>query len=378
MRIVRIIFTFAFSIRSNKLTILVISTIIYLSIVSYLIWGIIKSPRIYDGKQTPFVSIVIATRDSQETIQTCLNACLRQDYDKNQFECIVVDDGSKDKTIEILALASKQYHNLTFITKQYSLGWKSSKKEALHLAIQQVRGELVLYTDSDCTPPPSWLRTIVKAYNYSTGAIAGFSYQVSTNSTLNRFLHLDSMATALVSAASIAHNHPVTACGRNIAITENALNKIKGYTLLPDTLSGDDDFILQTIAVGTNLQLKYQFEPKSHMPAQGPASWRLFFKQKSRHLSAGKQYKNKTQIVYLFYHTTNLILWGGAIIGIAVNKAIVLFLILKWIADYTALKKISNRLDKPLKLYDFFLWNFIYPLYHLICAPKAFFYKTEW
>ncbi len=360
------------------MTILVISTIIYLSILFYLIWGILKSPRYYDGKQTPFVSIVIATRDSQEAVQPCLNACLGQDYDKKRFECIVVDDGSKDQTAKILALASKQHHNLTVITKQYNLGWKSSKKEALQIAIQQVRGEFVLYTDSDCIPPPSWLRTIVKAYNQSTGAITGFSYQVSTNNLLNRFLNLDSMATALVSAASIAHNHPVTACGRNIAITKNALDKIKGYTLLPDTLSGDDDFILQTIAASTNLQLKYQFEPKSHVPSQGPASWRLFFNQKSRHLSAGKHYNNKTQIVYLVYHTTNLILWGGAIIGVAVNKTIVLFLILKWMADYTALKTLSNRLDKPFKLYGFFLWNFIYPLYHLICAPRAFFCKTEW
>jgi glycosyltransferase involved in cell wall biosynthesis len=49
----------------------------------------------------PSISIVIPTYNCERTIKACLDSIVRQDYPKDKIEVIIVDGGSKDKTLEI-------------------------------------------------------------------------------------------------------------------------------------------------------------------------------------------------------------------------------------------------------------------------------------
>src|SRR3989344_7815793 len=48
------------------------------------------------------VSIIIRAYNNQDTINRALSSTLNQNFPKDQFEIIVINDGSKDKTGEIL------------------------------------------------------------------------------------------------------------------------------------------------------------------------------------------------------------------------------------------------------------------------------------
>jgi cellulose synthase/poly-beta-1,6-N-acetylglucosamine synthase-like glycosyltransferase len=50
------------------------------------------------------LSVVIAVRNEEENIEKCINSLLLQDYAINDFEIIVVDDHSSDRTVEIVEL----------------------------------------------------------------------------------------------------------------------------------------------------------------------------------------------------------------------------------------------------------------------------------
>ncbi|MBD3316418.1 MAG: glycosyltransferase, partial [Chitinivibrionales bacterium] len=47
-------------------------------------------------------SVVIAARNEEETIGTCLESVLRQSIGVAQYEVIVVDDRSTDRTAELI------------------------------------------------------------------------------------------------------------------------------------------------------------------------------------------------------------------------------------------------------------------------------------
>jgi len=59
-----------------------------------------------------FLSIVIPIYNDEKYIRECLNSCLNQDIPHDDYEIICVDDGSTDRTPEILQKYESQYDNI--------------------------------------------------------------------------------------------------------------------------------------------------------------------------------------------------------------------------------------------------------------------------
>ena len=50
---------------------------------------------------TPLFSIIIPAYNSEKFISNCIKSVLNQNFSKINYEIIVVNDGSKDKTLNI-------------------------------------------------------------------------------------------------------------------------------------------------------------------------------------------------------------------------------------------------------------------------------------
>jgi len=50
----------------------------------------------------PFVSVVVAARNEENTIPQLLTSLINQDYPEDKFEIIIADDGSDDTTARIV------------------------------------------------------------------------------------------------------------------------------------------------------------------------------------------------------------------------------------------------------------------------------------
>ena len=103
----------------------------------------------------PFVSIVIPAYNAAHTIRLCLDAIQQSDYPKEQYEVIVVDNNSTDDTPAIVS--------------QYPVKLRFEREiqgphAATNTGVRQAKGEIIVFTDSDCVPEPRWLRTLVDAF----------------------------------------------------------------------------------------------------------------------------------------------------------------------------------------------------------------------
>jgi glycosyltransferase involved in cell wall biosynthesis len=96
------------------------------------------------------ISVVIPAYNEEQNIAACLKSLERQTILRDQYEIIVVDGGSKDRTREIAA----RYADLVFIQTSRKVGG------ARNDGAMKAAGEIIATTDADCIIPPDWLEVI--------------------------------------------------------------------------------------------------------------------------------------------------------------------------------------------------------------------------
>ena len=100
------------------------------------------------------ISVIIPSYNEDTNIGRCLLSLLAQDIPRNEYEIIVVDGDSKDRTREIAG----QYADQVFIQTSRRVGG------ARNDGVLASRGEIIATTDADCILPPDWLRNIRDAF----------------------------------------------------------------------------------------------------------------------------------------------------------------------------------------------------------------------
>src|ERR1700686_4054775 len=105
---------------------------------------------------TPFVSVLIDTYNHERFIEEAIQSVLSQDFPAAEREILVVDDGSTDRTPEILAKFASQIR----ILRKPNGGQAS----AFNHGISQCRGEIVTFLDEDDWWAPKKLSVVVEAF----------------------------------------------------------------------------------------------------------------------------------------------------------------------------------------------------------------------
>ncbi len=115
------------------------------------VWNvyIFRSRKYAAEKNLPFVSILVPARNEEVNIRNCVTSLLNQDYPN--YEVIVLNDSSDDKTDEILNGIKSEYPKLKIIQgKPLEEGWTGKTFACKQLAAQ-AKGEWLFFTDADTT-----------------------------------------------------------------------------------------------------------------------------------------------------------------------------------------------------------------------------------
>jgi cellulose synthase/poly-beta-1,6-N-acetylglucosamine synthase-like glycosyltransferase len=103
----------------------------------------------------PFVTVVVAAYNEEAVIARRIENLLELDYPRERLEIVVSSDASTDRTEEI----ALQYPGVTVISNP-----RGGKVAAQDRAVRQARGEIVAFSDANCTWSPEALRTLVRAF----------------------------------------------------------------------------------------------------------------------------------------------------------------------------------------------------------------------
>ncbi len=107
-----------------------------------------RETKTADLTEGPFVSVLVPARDEEIHIGPCVESLMNQTY-KN-YEVLVIDDNSTDKTGEILTSIKKRFPDKLHIYngKPLEEGWRG-KPFALKQLCEHAKGEYFLFTDAD-------------------------------------------------------------------------------------------------------------------------------------------------------------------------------------------------------------------------------------
>lgn len=100
------------------------------------------------------ISVVITAYNEEKYLPKCLEAILDQNFPKDNYEIVVVDNNSTDKTAEI----AKGY-GARVVREE-----KQGNTFALKKGLEEAEGEIIASTDSDTLVLPGWLLEIDKAF----------------------------------------------------------------------------------------------------------------------------------------------------------------------------------------------------------------------
>ena len=106
---------------------------------------------------TPDVSVLLATRDRADLLESTLDHLATQQVGGRTWEVIVADNGSFDRTAAVVRDAAARLP-LVSVTEP-----APGKNRALNRALEVARGRLWLFTDDDIVPEPDWLARMAAA-----------------------------------------------------------------------------------------------------------------------------------------------------------------------------------------------------------------------
>jgi hyaluronan synthase len=145
-----------------------------LLVCTYIFWRVAMSmfyrePQ--DAGYMPSVSMIISAKNEEHHIRETLEHVFASRYPRELLEVLVVDDGSTDRTWEIL-------EELSFLhprrLRTFRHETNKGKRFAMALGAQKAQNEILVYIDSDSLIDPEALYRVVQPFHdRSIGAVGG-------------------------------------------------------------------------------------------------------------------------------------------------------------------------------------------------------------
>ncbi len=126
---------------------------------------------------TTRISVIVPALNEARVIGHCLESLAASDFPKEQFEVILVDNGSKDATVEIARSFSERMQ-VTILERR---GVRISGLR--NWGVKHASGEIVAFLDADCVAPPSWLKDILAFAPKDGMGVIGANYLLPEGST---------------------------------------------------------------------------------------------------------------------------------------------------------------------------------------------------
>ena len=226
----------------------------------------------------PYVSVIVPVYNAETMIGECIEALLNQDYPKDRYEVIVVDNDSTDRTAEVI----KRYPVKYVLEDKTHTSYAARNTGARH-----AKGETLAFCDADQIAVRAWLSALLRRWSDPAyGAFAGEVVPAEHDSSfLSRYAALDENAYL----QHWKHNpNSATVGSGNMALRRELFERLGGFrTNVP---SGAD--LLLGWGVTKDLGFKIAYEPDALMHHRLRTTRAALLRREKR-LAFGREYLSR-------------------------------------------------------------------------------------
>jgi peptidoglycan-N-acetylglucosamine deacetylase len=224
------------------------------------------------------VSFLIPAYNEEKTIAGTIESILKIDYD-NIFEVIIINDGSKDRTLKIARELEEKYDKIKVFDKP-----NSGKADSLNQAIKFAKGELIVVVDADSYPSSDCLKKMVGYFEDSkVGAVTTRILVRNPNKFIQKLQAVEykiiGFSRKLLGFLDAIYVTP----GPLAVYKKSALEKIKGF----DVKNMTEDIEVTWHLVFEGYKVRMSFMPS--VTTVAPDNFKSWFHQRNRWNIGGMQ-----------------------------------------------------------------------------------------
>ncbi len=281
----------------------------------------------FDYGYRPRVTVMVPCRNEELVIEGMITCLAALDYPADLLELMVIDDGSDDRTGEILDELARRDPRLRIIHRPAGAG--GGKSGALNTALADATGEVIVVFDADHKPRADVLRRLVRHFaDPEVGAVQGRCIvRNSEESSLAKTIAVDYYCGYLVNEYGRQALYDLPAYGgANCAVRASSVRAFGGWN--PDTVTEDTDLTLRLVLEGQRVR----FDLTAIDTEESVSTFRRFWRQRYRwargHQQAWREYRGavwrapnltlaqkiETTMFLLVYHVPVACAMGGLLI----------------------------------------------------------------
>ncbi len=231
------------------------------------------------------MAVIIPAYNEGKVICNSVRAILASDIE--DFEILVIDDGSTDDTADVVRRTFKDEPRVRIVRKSNGGKWS-----ALNLALQSTDADVVVTLDADTIFAPDALRQLVRHFSDGTvAAVAGHAIVGNRVNLITRLQALEYVTNQNLDRRALEVVNGITVVPGAIgAWRREALLAIGGFS--SDTLAEDADATVRLVLAGNRVL----YEPRATARTEAPESFATFMKQRLRWMFGTLQvgYKNRS------------------------------------------------------------------------------------
>jgi cellulose synthase/poly-beta-1,6-N-acetylglucosamine synthase-like glycosyltransferase len=257
----------------------------------------------------PTCTILIPAHNEEKVIGATIESMLQLEYPKEKLQIIVINDGSKDDTKNIIEHYASQDARIQLFDIPKGEGGKG-KSRTLNLGFKQAQGDIIAIYDADNLPDKNSLRYLVAQLltHSELGAVIGKFRTVNKKANLlTRFINIETLSFQSMLQAGRWQMHGIsTLPGTNFVMWRHLILKLHGWD--EEALTEDSELSIRIYEEG----YKIKFIPYAVTYEQEPQEWHVWIKQRMRWVRGNNyvvkkfwkeipQFKNKRLAFDLLY-----------------------------------------------------------------------------
>ena len=213
-----------------------------LNLVLLWFWKFRQKHTVQSHREMPRLSVLIAARNEEKHIDSCLTSMTALRYPKDKIEVLVGNDGSNDQTLSKIRSHTGPNSNIQVYDIHEQIGKARAKANVLAQLAKKAAGEFFLVTDADVKALPGWANYMVE--NRGGAGLVNGTTIIEGASLFQRLQNIEWLyAQALIKIITDT-GIPVTAMGNNMLISRSAYGQAGGYESLPSSVTEDHELFI--------------------------------------------------------------------------------------------------------------------------------------
>ena len=272
-------------------------------------------------RNAPPVSVVVAAMNEEQALPRLLDSLAAQTT--GAFELVLVDDRSSDATAAIMeAHRAAAPYPVRVVRNRRPPEGCTGKQQALDLGVARAAGELLLFTDADCTVPPTWVERLTAYFAADAGGRTGVVFgQLAVQPPgaggggggaggdaarrpdrfTDRYQAFDQPLVHQYSTGTAGLGQPTGCFGNNLALRAPVLAAVGGFRSLGYTIT--EDAALIGAASRAGWKVRAATLPETLVTTEPQPDWRAFINQHVR-WNGGAFYSNDPAAAWGYRYVT--------------------------------------------------------------------------